>query len=157
MRDLLFSKQLIDSVDLTDVIDRLVIVEKWKKKHAIAVCDQYRNYLYLKIKYGKQYDLPPSKDIDDAWHAHILHTEDYMKFCEETFGCYLHHQPHTKKGILTMKQLSEQFKQETQELYCKEFGEYLYAIRPVSIKRRVFGIIKRLFSIKEFYSQQNQV
>ena len=77
MKDLQQAKQFIDSYDLSEVIDRLVIVEKWKEKHAIAACQQYRNFLYLKMKYGHQYELPPSYDMDEAWHAHILHTEDF--------------------------------------------------------------------------------
>ena len=33
------------------------------------------------------------KELDPAWHGHILHTKQYMSFCDEAFGEYLHHQP----------------------------------------------------------------
>lgn len=34
--------------------------------------------------------------IDEMWHNFILHTPDYMKFCNEYFGGYVHHQPSTE-------------------------------------------------------------
>ncbi|QLH43881.1 MAG: hypothetical protein HWD59_15100 [Coxiellaceae bacterium] len=37
--------------------------------------------------------MAPSRDIDEIWHAHILHTQDYTEFCEKLFGFYLHHCP----------------------------------------------------------------
>lgn len=33
------------------------------------------------------------REIDAMWHEFILHTRDYMDFCQEYFGEYLHHQP----------------------------------------------------------------
>jgi|GEM_PF-1227047 len=33
------------------------------------------------------------RDIDQMWHAFLLYTSDYMKFCDRYFGEYLHHQP----------------------------------------------------------------
>lgn len=35
----------------------------------------------------------PTRRIDAAWHAFILHTRDYTDYCERRFGGYLHHQP----------------------------------------------------------------
>lgn len=34
-----------------------------------------------------------SAAVDPFWHAHILHTSDYMDFCNLTVGEYMHHQP----------------------------------------------------------------
>lgn len=31
--------------------------------------------------------------IDELWHLFILHTRDYVDFCERHFGFYLHHYP----------------------------------------------------------------
>lgn len=33
------------------------------------------------------------REIDDMWHEFILFTEDYMAFCHQYFGEYLHHLP----------------------------------------------------------------
>jgi len=34
-----------------------------------------------------------SAAVDPFWHAHILHTQEYMRFCEQVIGEYMHHQP----------------------------------------------------------------
>jgi hypothetical protein len=34
-----------------------------------------------------------SDRVDAAWHAWLLHTEQYMRFCFECFGTYIHHVP----------------------------------------------------------------
>lgn len=35
----------------------------------------------------------PLLPLDEFWHLFILHTRDYMEFCERYFGAYLHHDP----------------------------------------------------------------
>jgi hypothetical protein len=35
----------------------------------------------------------PSKVVDEAWHAFILHSREYTQFCDRAFGRYLHHAP----------------------------------------------------------------
>ena len=42
--------------------------------------------------------IPPPL-IDEAWHAFVLFTEDYAGFCQQFFGEFLHHQPHTGEGL----------------------------------------------------------
>jgi hypothetical protein len=37
--------------------------------------------------------LAPSKSVDAAWHAFVLHTRDYEAYCRERFGRLIHHQP----------------------------------------------------------------
>lgn len=31
--------------------------------------------------------------VDPFWHAHILHTHDYIEFCDRAVGGYMHHDP----------------------------------------------------------------
>lgn len=33
------------------------------------------------------------KNIDHMWHVFLLYTKDYMDYCDENFGEYLHHLP----------------------------------------------------------------
>lgn len=123
-------RKLIDSCDLSAIIRRLVLIDKWTIGQAQLACKQYRNFLFLKIKYGKQYALPPSKDIDEVWHSHILHTEDYYHFCMNIFGEFLHHHPHHgKDNTISTQQLEKMFEEQTQRLYQEEFGEPVYKIR----------------------------
>ncbi|MFF4983805.1 glycine-rich domain-containing protein [Streptomyces sp. NPDC001046] len=37
--------------------------------------------------------LAPSKLVDYGWHAFILHTIDYARFCEQVVGRFVHHVP----------------------------------------------------------------
>lgn len=125
----------IQAADLTPVVNRLVSIDGWPKKSALKAVQLYRNYLFLRKKY-KDYELPPSYEIDEAWHAHILHTEDYMKFCQLVFGTYLHHHPHIVSQNGDFKKLNQLFEM-TQTLHKKEFGDYLYHFkrRPLRIKK----------------------
>jgi hypothetical protein len=34
-----------------------------------------------------------SDRVDTVWHAWLLHSEQYMTFCHECFGRYIHHVP----------------------------------------------------------------
>jgi uncharacterized membrane protein YgcG len=40
--------------------------------------------------------IAPSKKVDEAWHAFILHTSQYMSWCESRYGRYIHHVPTDK-------------------------------------------------------------
>lgn len=35
----------------------------------------------------------PPRDVDLAWHHFILHTNDYLVFCQKHFGRFIHHAP----------------------------------------------------------------
>jgi hypothetical protein len=53
---------------------------------------RYRQFLRLcKVEPGIRHE--PDKDVDLYWHAHILHTKQYMEDCERYFGYFLHHLP----------------------------------------------------------------
>lgn len=139
------AKMYIQSVNLTPVIDRLVYIEHWTEKEATEAIKQYRNYLFLRKKYSR-YNLPPSKDIDEVWHAHVLHTKEYRQFCKQVFyneeDQFLDHHPHiAKEG--TMEKLNSLF-EKTQDLYHKEFGEYIYLIVGRSFIQKVLDKIRDL-------------
>jgi len=126
----------IYSFDLTPVIRRLIDTECWSEKHARAAAEQYRNFLYLMKKYGREHQLTPSYEIDEAWHAHILHTKKYVAFCEKVFGKYLHHYPHLVQEGGDTESLNNRFKR-TQLLHKEEFGDFIYQIKrqPIRLKQ----------------------
>jgi len=135
-------RQMIDSIDLGGVIDRMRFVHNWTKKSAELAGAQYRNYLLLCKKYGETHPLPPSREIDEFWHNHVLCTRRYTKDCEKIFGYYLHHDPHHgNRGSVPHKELVKSFTESTQELYFKEFGVPLYRVGPN-------WVIKLLMKIK---------
>lgn len=37
--------------------------------------------------------LAMSETVDAGWHAFLLHSQDYARFCEENLGYFLHHVP----------------------------------------------------------------
>jgi hypothetical protein len=43
--------------------------------------------------------LAPSKLVDYGWHAFILHTVDYARFCEQAVGRFVHHVPTDEDAI----------------------------------------------------------
>jgi hypothetical protein len=54
--------------------------------------EEYRKYLTI-ILDNPEFDVSPSKCVDEFWHTHILDTRKYANDCEEIFGGYLHHIP----------------------------------------------------------------
>lgn len=137
-------RQTVLSLDLSQVFARLVNIEGWKKREAEEAITQYRNYLFLRKKYPHN-TLPPSRDIDEVWHAHILHTKEYRQFCASFFGGYLDHDPHlTEEGSLEKLQYSFT---KTQDLYFQEFGSPIYQVTGHSLFGRVLERAKnKLFT-----------
>ena len=52
-----------------------------------------RQYFRICLKARRRQVAMPSQAVDDAWHAFILHTRAYQRFCTEALGRYLHHTP----------------------------------------------------------------
>lgn len=113
-------------MDFSPLTDKLVRKEHWLQEEAEQACLQYRRYLILVAKYHDQYpELPPSEDIDQFWHMHILDTTRYGKDCESIFGFFLHHYPYLgMDGKTTENDVDHAFANTTR-LYYQEFGEHL--------------------------------
>jgi len=135
------ARDYIQSADLSPVIERLISVDGWSRKSALKAVQLYRNYLFIRKKYNEL--LPPSYEIDEAWHAHVLHTEAYVEFCNDVFGTYLHHHPHMVKHGRNVNKLVERF-EKTQEFYKQEFGDYIYQIKRRPIKFR--PLLRKIFN-----------
>ncbi len=139
----------IHTYDLNSTFERLVLTEGWKPREATAAIAQYRNYLYLCKLYPTK-KLPPSKDIDEVWHAHILQTKQYRKFCKLIFpeleDSYLDHDPHlaTAESLSTLKAAFE----ETQFLYKKEFGNYIYKVHGKGFFERMLDKLRNFIANK---------
>ena len=97
--------------------------EGWSREHAENIELAYRNYLTMLVKHPDDAeDIVVSKDVDEFWHAHILHTMKYTQDCEKVFGAYLHHNPHV--GVRTAADIERKaaLAAKTQRLYLEEFG-----------------------------------
>lgn len=129
------AKSYIYSIDFSSIINRLVKYSGWNRSEALTICDFYRNYLFLNKKHAEQYDyLPPSEEIDEFWHEHILDTQKYHTDCQVIFGKYLHHIPNSQSDSLSdMADINKAF-QVTQELHFQEFGYYIYGFKKSWLK-----------------------
>jgi len=66
---------------------------------AAAALEVFRRMLGFLDGYWLHRDLrSPTRDVDCAWHAFILHTQAYMDYCNARFGTYLHHDPGLGEG-----------------------------------------------------------
>lgn|SRR3990167_846539 len=123
------AKEYIYTIDFSMVIHKMVSQDGWREADALAVAELYRNFLFLNKKYATDGMLPPSEEVDEFWHYHILDTRKYVKDCENIFGYYFHHYPYlVMDHQLNFAQLYQAFSQ-TQVLHSKEFGKPIYAIR----------------------------
>lgn len=111
----------IIALDLADVKRRLCDSEGegWSPEVADLVEQRYKRFLYL----GEQLDFPavPTRDIDTMFHAHILHTRQYMADCDRLFGHYIHHTP-APAGAKENLEMRRQFDR-TEAAYRETFGE----------------------------------
>lgn len=97
----------------------------WTVERANFVEQQYKRWLFLRRKYEKK-SLPPSAEVDDFWHAHILDTQAYHRDCSYIFGEYFHHFPYFgMRGHSDAEALADSF-EATHEHFRLEFGEPLY-------------------------------
>lgn len=63
---------------IDDWLDRGILA--LKQYYAVAVLDPLNRHAV-------------SDAIDPFWHAHILHTKQYMSFCDDVTDGYIHHEP----------------------------------------------------------------
>jgi hypothetical protein len=138
-------KEAVSAVDFSMIINKMVAHQGWNHDDANEVCRLYRNWLFLSIKYPDK-SLPPSEDVDEFWHNHILDTKKYRVDCDMLFGKYLDHYPYFGiDATSTMTDLGNAFA-DTQALHFAEFGEYIYEVRNQPVKRLV-SFLKRLFGV----------
>lgn len=129
MNSLAKSVEYINELDLSQITYKLSAHLGWSKKHAEEVARMYRNFLILKLKYPEITIMPPSDDIDEFWHMHILDTKNYRGQCDKIFGQYLNHNPSIDwDGSATEEELEHGFNTFL-ELYKKEFGVEVRKVR----------------------------
>src|SRR6267378_3515040 len=98
--------------------------EGWTREYAESVERAYRNYLIMLVKHPEDVeDIVVSKDVDEFWHAHILHTMKYTEDCERVFGTYLHHRPEAGERTQAILDKKAALAEKTRRLYQQEFGQ----------------------------------
>lgn len=98
---------------------------KWTLSDAEHCCRLYKNFILLQRIY-KTEPLVPTREIDEFWHNHILHTKAYITDCMHIFGYYLHHEPASPRDNPT--DLIHQY-QKTKDYYFQEFKQPMQLIK----------------------------
>lgn len=111
-----------------DLHDFSLVKKKVAQDHRITD-DEYLN---TGIEYLKRYYAihildplnPPamSKPVDPFWHTHVLYSEDYIAFCDEVFGEYIHHIPLLYEDKIAVRFVSDMYKR-TYAKHTKIFGK----------------------------------
>jgi uncharacterized protein (TIGR04222 family) len=71
---------------------RLAKENGWSTEYTRRVIAEYKRFAFLYAAAG--HPVSPSEDVDQAWHLHMLYSENYWdEFCGKTLGRPLHHQP----------------------------------------------------------------
>lgn len=71
---------------------RLARENGWSRRHAEAVMEEYRRFLYLAATGTDA--VTPSDQVDQAWHLHLAYTRHYWEeLCARIIGRPLHHGP----------------------------------------------------------------
>lgn len=100
-------------------IDRLARENGWGSKFARRVVEEYRRFCFLAMTAG--HPVTPSEEVDQAWHLHLLYSENYWdEFCSGVLGRPLHHGP-TRGGPSEGEKYRDWY-QATLESYVQVFG-----------------------------------
>ena len=101
-------------------IDRLARENGWDPDFAERVVAEYRRFCFLAMTAG--HPVTPSEQVDQAWHLHLLYTENYWtEFCGEVLQRPLHHGP-TRGGRREGDKYRDWY-QATLDSYARQFGE----------------------------------
>jgi hypothetical protein len=85
-------------LDLESVRKRLMKKKGWTAAHTDRLIEEYREYLALFYFHPGEELVPPSQELDDVWHEHILDTQRYAEDCQRVFGRFIHHVPGLEHG-----------------------------------------------------------
>jgi hypothetical protein len=111
----------VNSLDFTQLKQKLMEEKRWTPEVCTEVEDLYRRFLALNVRYpGRK--VCPTSTIDEFWHAHILDTRAYATDCDRIFGEFLHHYPYFgTRGPSDHDDLEAAFA-DTIDLFIRHFG-----------------------------------
>lgn len=102
-----------------DFTRRLAREQGWTLPQARAAVDEYRKFCFLACCGNGE--MTPSREVDEVWHLHLIHTRDYWReFGPKVLGMELHHGP-TRGGADEARRHREQYAH-TLAIYEQWFG-----------------------------------
>jgi hypothetical protein len=90
----------------------------WSSRYSLRAIDEYRKFLYLGVV--ADFEVTPSRVIDQVWHEHLLFTRAYDQFCREVLGRPFEHFPELVSTGAQTSTFASQY-QATLDLYEEEF------------------------------------
>lgn len=127
----------IEEIDLSKIRSRLIHKLKWAEERADVAVAEYKKFLQLMFVHPNVI-FAPSSEVDEVWHAHILHTALYAKQCEYLFGRFIHHNPTDPEESVEKKENTSYLN--TLKYYKEVFGEEAHPkIWPQLKKSKVIG------------------
>ena len=105
---------------LTFFCRKLAEVNAWSFQYAEEVVKGYKKFVYLCCISSSR--LSPSDAVDQAWHQHMLYSQEYWgEFCSNILKHDLHHVP--SMGAIDEVEEHQASYQRTLDLYLKEFKQ----------------------------------
>lgn len=99
---------------------RLARENGWTQSRAERVLAEYRRFLFLAARAG--HPVTPSDAVDQAWHLHLVYTDDYWNvWCAQVLRFPFHHGP-TRGGSQERAKYADWYGR-TCESYREWFGE----------------------------------
>jgi hypothetical protein len=99
--------------------DKLTRKQDWPKQFAMKAIWEYKKFVYLGVT--SDFNVTPSKVIDQVWHEHLLFSSGYRKFCDEVIEYDFDHNPELVPVTSQTGVFQAQY-YETIALYNQEFG-----------------------------------
>ena len=87
-------REIAEDDDMRAIEHYLVDTCGMSPEEANEATTGYIQYIVAELAKEKKHGaLSPTIVIDQAWHAHVLHTRRYEAFCNKYFGRFVHHNP----------------------------------------------------------------
>lgn len=113
------------------VVDKFLEKVECTEGEALEIFIEMKKWVWLLAKLdfeGKREDYalpPPFYLLDEMWHIFILQTQDYIEYCEQYYGHYIHHTPFTEEEYrLTIESYKSDLKGYEEMLK----GQYQYVL-----------------------------
>ncbi|WP_410589150.1 glycine-rich domain-containing protein [Amycolatopsis sp. lyj-23] len=92
------ARSLISGELFDRLTDRIAVTDDLPHALAERIVDQALAFLCA-CATERGPGLAPSPLVDLGWHAFILHTEEYTRFCDRVAGRYIHHVPEPERDV----------------------------------------------------------
>ena len=114
------ASKIVESRDFSVVRDFMVSRQDYGPEQVEEMEKEYKRYIAIcAVNATKKEPLPISASVDPFWHAHILHTEDYIDMSNQLGSVYFHHTPAAGDELVELEPAYNKML----NIYEKNFGK----------------------------------